>query len=287
VIDFHSVETAMFRDLGESSTGADLKSKLRRDVIPERVRIIERHAAQQADQIWVCSEDDARLMSELHAPAGPLHVVPNTIEVDHYAGVRADLAARRASGTVKGRTVVYPALFHWEPNAEAAAFLIDETFPRLARIFPDCRLLLAGASPSAAMIAAAERDPRIVVTGVVADMRPFFTAADAMAVPLCQGGGTLWKILEGFGATIPIITTTKGAEGLAVKDQTEVLFVESAVQFAEAIGRVWTEPRVADRLSANGLSLLKRDYSWEVSSARIAEAIAELDAGGRPLSQAQ
>jgi glycosyltransferase involved in cell wall biosynthesis len=137
------------------------------------------------------------------------------------------------------------------------------------------------------MAAAAERDARIVVTGAVADMLPFFAAADAMAVPLTRGGGTRLKILEALAATVPVISTRKGAEGLAVEDGTQVLLAEDAAQFVEAIARVWTEPELAERLRANGLALLKRSYSWEVSSLRIARAIAELDLGACARREAQ
>jgi glycosyltransferase involved in cell wall biosynthesis len=287
ILDLHAVETAMSREMASFATGDDLKARVWRDVLPERVKQIERYAATTADQVWVCSERDGDLLRELHAPCAPVHTVPNAVDAGRYTGVQAEVAFRRKSGSSNRKILLYPAVFHWEPNAAAAEFLIDEVFPALTRAFPDSRLLLAGASPTRSMAAAAERDARIVVTGAVADMLPFFAAADAVAVPLTRGGGTRLKILEALAATVPVISTRKGAEGLAVEDGTQVLLAEDAAQFVEAIARVWTEPELAERLRANGLALLKRSYSWEVSSLRIARAIAELDLGACARREAQ
>jgi glycosyltransferase involved in cell wall biosynthesis len=127
------------------------------------------------------------------------------------------------------------------------------------------------------MMAAAERDPRIVVTGVVPDVLPFVAAASVMAVPVFQGGGTRFKILEGFAANVPVISTRKGAEGLEVEDGTHLRFAESAGEFIAAIERIWTDERSAKNLAAHGLALLTRAYSWDVSGRRIREAIAVLN----------
>ena len=129
------------------------------------------------------------------------------------------------------------------------------------------------------MKAAAERDRRIVVTGLVSDILPFLAAATVMAVPLRQGGGTRLKILEAFATNVPVVSTKKGAEGLEVEDRTHVLLAESAEEFVAAIVRIWTEERLAEHLATHGLELLTRAYSWDESSRRILQAVAALDLG--------
>jgi glycosyltransferase involved in cell wall biosynthesis len=278
VLDLHAVEAAMFGEIAASTQGDDLRAKLFRNVLPDRVKLIERKAANAVDQIWLCSEQDGRLMQELYEPCLPIRIVPNAVDVDHYAAVRANLCARPEWLVPTKRSLIFPAVFQWEPNAYAANFLIEEVFPRLAGIFPDCQLLLVGGLPTPSMAAAAERDSRIVVTGGVPDMLPFFAAATAMAVPLWQGGGTRLKILEGLAANVPIVSTKKGAEGLAVKDGTHLLFAENAGEFVDAITQIWSDERFAKNLADHGLALVHRAYSWDVSTHRITQAIASFDA---------
>jgi glycosyltransferase involved in cell wall biosynthesis len=175
-----------------------------------------------------------------------------------------------------GKVLIYPAVYGWKPNVVAALFLIQEFFPRLAGASPDCQLLIAGARPTLEMITAAEGEPRIVITGSVPDMRPYLAAVSAMIVPLFQGGGTRFKILEAFAANLPVISTAKGAEGLAVRDGTHLLIAETADEFVQAVHRLWNDERLARELAANGLELVQQSYSFEATGRRIAQAVGEL-----------
>lgn len=276
ILDLHSVEAAMFQQIADSTSGNDLQAKMFRHVLPQRATIIEQKAVRAADQIWVCSNEDCRLIKELYEPLAPIFVVPNAVDVDAYqtACTRMDSDHRTVSSTAK--VLLFPASFQWEPNAACAKFLIDVVLPRLLDIFPDCRLMLAGSAPTSYMVAAAAREPRIVVTDTISDMMPFFAAASVVLVPLRQGSGTRFKILEAFAAGVPVISTKKGAEGLDVRDRTHLLFAESDDQFVDAVGKIWLEEGLASRLVANGLELVRRSYSWPAIGSVLNEAVEDL-----------
>jgi glycosyltransferase involved in cell wall biosynthesis len=123
---------------------------------------------------------------------------------------------------------------------------------------------------------AAKRDPRILVTGAVPDIRPYLSAASTMVVPLFQGSGTRFKILEAWAARVPVISTAKGAEGLDVENERHLLFAETASEFLECLRRLWTDKPLAEKRRVNGLELIKRDYSWRATSRRISLAVNEL-----------
>lgn len=129
------------------------------------------------------------------------------------------------------------------------------------------------------MRSAAEQDPRIVITGLVPDVLPFLVAATVMAIPLFEAGGTRLKILEGFAAKVPAVTTKNGAEGIDLDNGTQVLLAESAEEFVAAIKRIRTEELVAEHLAINGLELVTRAYSWDASSQNIIQAVAAVDLG--------
>ncbi|MGH7928562.1 MAG: glycosyltransferase family 4 protein, partial [Candidatus Binatia bacterium] len=158
----------------------------------------------------------------------------------------------------------------------AAVFLIEEVFPRLADHYPDCQLWLVGSRPTPEMIGVARMESRIVVTGAVADIKPYFVAASVMVVPLFQGGGTRLKILEAFAAGIPLVATAKAVEGIEVKDGEHYILAERPEEFVEAIESLWSDSDLKARLVANGLDLVERRYSWEESSGWIRLAIEEL-----------
>ena len=276
ILDSHNVETALYRQIGDSICGDDLQARLMRETLPSRTETIERQAMHAVDQIWVCSERDRGLVKQLYGPRVSIHVVPNGVNLDSYktGPVGNDPYPRDAEPT--GRSLIFPAMFAYPPNSKAALFLVDEIFPLLAKLTADFQLLLIGSMPTAAILKAAQKDSRIVVTGAVRDMRRYFAAASAMVVPLFEGGGTRFKILEAFAAAVPVISTAKGAEGLHVKHGTHLLLAERPGEFVDAVKRLWADERLSSRLVANARALMKRRYSWDVASRRIDKAVGEL-----------
>ncbi len=277
VLDCHNVEAALSQQIGDSASGSDLQARLLREILPTRVKRIEQHATHTVDQLWVCSNYDARLLREQYEPPVPIHTVPNGVNTGSYAEARARQYRPLAAVDPTKRPLIFPAMFAYPPNAGAATFLITEFFSRLVTICTDCQLLLVGSFPSPQMIEAARRDPRIVVTGPVPDIRPYLAAASAMVVPIFQGSGTRFKILEAFAANVPVISTTKGTEGLDIQDGTHLLIAESAGDFVAAVQQLWADENLAKKLTANGLELVKQLYSWDVTSLRIGKAINELN----------
>ena len=276
ILDCHDTQSAEDLPLTDSVLGGDLKSKLVGRILPERVKLIEKRAAHAVDQLWVCSDREAHLMNSLHCPRVPIYVVPNGVDLALYdraaTGERCDLKLSKGNK----RTIVYPGLFAYPPNRVAAAFLLEELFPRLEEIFPDCRLLLPGAHPTIQMLDAAKADSRIEVTGAVSDIRPYLWTASTMVVPLRQGTGTRLKIVEAFAAMIPVVSTAKGAEGLAIENEKHLLIAETAEQFVETVQRLWAQPMLAARLTANAFKLVGKQYSWAVAGRRISRAVNDL-----------
>jgi len=275
VLDSHNVEAKLCEQLGD-----DLPAKLVRKILLDRTRIIEHRATHAVDQIWVCSGIDARWMNKLYTPPASIHVVPNGVDVPSYEDVRTGRCSLPAGIAPTRHTLIFPATFSYAPNATAATFLIGKIFPQLARRFPDCQLLLVGILPTPLMLEAAKKDARIIVTGTVSNVRPYLAAASVMVVPLFEGSGTRFKILEAFAAGVPLVSTAKGAEGLAVRDGVHLLLAERADEFIDAIQRLWADDNLAKRLTGNGRKLVEQEYSWGVTGQRITQAINELDVRG-------
>jgi polysaccharide biosynthesis protein PslH len=266
IFDAHNVEAALVRELAHTNERQDLEGRLIRDVLPARTEMIERRALHAADQIWVCSDEDARRLTGMYDPIAPVLVVPNGVRPD-------DFQQNAACRDTASLTLLFTGFFAHAPNTVAAAFLIDEILPRLAATCEAWRLLLVGGMPSAGMLAAAAADARIVVTGAVADVRPWLASATVVTVPLFHGSGTRFKILEAFAAGRPVISTAKGAEGLGARHGEHLMIAESADAFVDAALAIWQDSALADRLTAGGRELLIERFSWQAISSRIHDAV--------------
>jgi glycosyltransferase involved in cell wall biosynthesis len=277
ILDCHNVEGRVYREIADTIQGDDLPARLFRKLVPNRTTMIEKGAVEIADQLWVCSELDKKLMIESYGNSTPIEIIPNSIDVSSYRAVRDRGYQRPPEVSPIGKLIIFPASFGYRPNAVAATFLIEEFFSRASILFPDCQLLLAGSKPTPEMIKAGQRNPGIIVTGMIADMKPYLAVSSIMIVPLFQGGGTRFKILEAFAANLPVVSTSKGTEGLAVEDGKHLLIAENVDEFIACVCRIWTEPGLANSLKVNAMKLVERYYSLTAASEQIRMAIQNLD----------
>lgn len=157
--------------------------------------------------------------------------------------------------------------FSWTPNSEAALWFVNEIWPLVRKKFSGLiEVHFIGAGPPEELLGI--QDGRTVfVHGYVKDTGKYLEEADAFIVPLKNGGGTRIKIVEAMNAGIPVVTTSKGCEGLPVKTGEDVLVADSPDDFAGAVVRLAGSIELRRVLSDNG-----RRYCADYHSpARVAE----------------
>ncbi|GAC1595562.1 MAG: hypothetical protein NVS3B28_26800 [Candidatus Velthaea sp.] len=159
VADTHNVESDLARQLWTDARG---KLSLRRRYQVWQWRRRERALLRRVDRIWATSEGDARTFRTMDRKFPPITVWPNAIDVASYAGLDARQGPARSQRTGSWPTIAYVGFYGYEPNAQAAAALIERVFPHIAAAFPAARLLLIGKSPTDAMQRAAENDANVV-----------------------------------------------------------------------------------------------------------------------------
>ncbi len=65
----------------------------------------------------------------------------------------------------------------------------------------------------------------VKVTGWVPDLAPVMAGAEVVVAPVRVGGGMRMKVLEAMACGKAVVTTPRGAEGLAVNERTPPLMV--------------------------------------------------------------
>ena len=271
IFDEHNVEADIFQQ--KYGSPSNLKARLKVRVQLPQVRAIERELIRHSAQIWVCSDADAYLLKQLYAQNAPAYVVPNGVNVADYAQVRSGNCQLPQGLEATSHHILYLGQLAYAPNTVAVGLLIDQIYPRLQQIYPDCRLLLVGRNPTQSMLDAAKQEPGIVITGSVADVRPYLAAASLMVVPLLQGGGTRLKILEAFAAGCPVVSTAKGAEGLAARDGEHLLVRNSIEEIVAGVCQLWSEPSLCEKLTRAAYKLVQAEYSWSAVGQRVEKAV--------------
>jgi glycosyltransferase involved in cell wall biosynthesis len=170
----------------------------------------------------------------------------------------------------------------WPPNIQGVLWFAREVLPLIHRQEPEARFVVVGKDPPAEVLALAD-DPRVDVTGYVADLQPYLAAADAFVVPLHAGGGMRVKILDAWMWGLPVVSTPIGAEGIDTRTGENVLIAPDAPTFAEATLRLLRDKALNRRLRAGGRSWVEAHYSWQAvykQVDRVYQRLLEPDPGG-------
>lgn len=274
ILDEHNIEALLFAENYDLARG--LKNKVKQSIEFQKIKAIEKNSIQQVDQVWCCSEIDGHRLRELYGDVRHVRVVSNGIDVAYYANFSAQGEHPHKDYKPHPQTLIFMGTFGYSPNRVAAQWLLGEIYPYLQQVYSDCRLILAGKMPTVEMLEAAKQNPNIIVTGMVKDLRPYLAIASVVVVPLLQGGGTRLKILEAFAANRPVVSTSKGAEGLKVQDGQHLLIRNGLDELVKGVCELWNNPERGQQLAKNALNLVKSDYSWHAIASQVNVHIQEL-----------
>jgi glycosyltransferase involved in cell wall biosynthesis len=96
-----------------------------------------------------------------------------------------------------------------------------------------------------------------------------------MAVPLFEGGGTRFKIVEAFAAGLPVISSAIGIEALGAIVGEHFLPAETPDEFISTIENLTRDQDMRKRLVHSASDFAER-YSWRAVGQSIRAALHDL-----------
>jgi glycosyltransferase involved in cell wall biosynthesis len=223
-----------------------------------KLRAYEGQLCRQFDRLTVVSDADRAALEAAAGSRLDAAVIPIALDTREL---------RFAPRGPDARHVLSVATMFYPPNAEGVRWFATEVFPRIRDAAPEARFLIVGSRPPRSIRALASRDARIDVTGYVADLSPIDRQSRVFVVPVSSGSGMRVKILEAFARGIPVVSTSVGAEGIAVRDGEHLLIADTPSDFATAVERLLTQPAVAERLARAARQLVEERYDWRTALA--------------------
>jgi glycosyltransferase involved in cell wall biosynthesis len=270
VYDWHNIESEAMRRYS-----ANVKSPVLRlysAVTARRLAALEAQTLRQAFGHLVCSE---RERTELHhvAPDARVAVVENGVDTRFYED--------GAGFSIGRRRIVFVGSMSYHANIDAAVSFARGVWPRIRERFPLWRLTLVGSNP-APVVLALGREQNVEVTGTVPDVRPYYREALAAIIPLRAGGGTRLKILEAMAAGVPVVSTTLGAEGLAVSPDVNILIADKDEDWLPRLAALSRQSDSWNGLAIAGRELVRSRYDWEVIGKSLYETYCDWLGWARP-----
>ncbi len=225
------------------------------------IRKLEGEACRRADLVLAVSEQDQNALREVTDPLLPIEVIPITVDTEKFASL---YHAREPEPT---RLFTVGNMF-WPPNNEGVIWWLRHGYEKLRALCPGITYDVVGARPPRALQILAQQHS-VGLPGHVADIEQYWRRAGALAVPLLSGGGVRVKILEAMAMGVPVVSTSIGCEGLAVRDGEHLLVADTAEDFAHACARVLLDRDLAWSLAQNARQLMIKEYDSKVALRRL------------------
>lgn len=157
-------------------------------------------------------------------------------------------------------------------NVQGILWFMENVWPLVQAARPTVRLQLIGKGvcqlPDALIHA-----PQVEAIDTVPDITPYLRRATVAVVPLLHGSGIRFKILEALASELPVVSTTLGAQGIAVHDGESILLADTPVAFAQAILTLLGDEAMRTQFVQKGLTILRQHYTTPVNTAQMVQLV--------------
>jgi glycosyltransferase involved in cell wall biosynthesis len=218
------------------------------------------------DRIQVFTPRDAEAVVNL-APDLSTRVRVNPFGIDLPASVNDNMEEKN--------NLLFVGNFTHPPNVDAALWLGREIMPALRARCPGVRLTLVGIYPPKPVRELACED--ICVTGPVEEIEPYFERAAVFFAPVRIGGGMRMKVLQSMALGKAVVTTQRGADGLAIGGQEPPLAIAgTAGEMAEAAATLLGDAQTRRSLGNRARAFVAEYYSAQAYGRRLEVVYAEV-----------
>jgi len=237
-------------------------------------RRYERDMLRRFDAILTVTDEDRTLLLDLFAEpersqqAAKLTTLPICVDPTQVAPIDHSPIYQSTNLPIYLPTILHLGTMFWPPNINGVLWFAREVLPLIWQQQPEARFVVVGKNPPAEVQALAA-DPRIQITGYVADPLPYLQEAGVFVVPLHSGGGMRVKILDAWLWGLPIVATPIGAEGIELVEGENILLAGDAASFAAATLRLLADRELNQRLRLAGRRWVEQRYAWQVIYPRI------------------
>jgi sugar transferase (PEP-CTERM/EpsH1 system associated) len=215
-----------------------------------KVRRYERRTYSRYDACVMVARRDAEVIREL-CPGLPIYFAPSGTDIPPDRGVEKE-----------GASVAFSGVMDYPPNVDAAVYFATEIFPLVKAKVPGAIFHVVGKDPNAEVRALARRDG-VVVTGTVPDVKDYLRRVDVYVCPMRLGAGMKMKVLEAMAVALPVVSTTRGAEGMDFVAGREFIAADEPAEFAAAVVRLLVEGGLRQEYGRWGRQAVERSYTWD------------------------
>ena len=231
-----------------------------------RVLFAEKTFSRKATLVLTSSSREKEMMVNcFDLTESRISIVPNGVDTSRFSPSTTGADFRADLGTAKRPTVLFMGNYDYFPNKDSLRVIIEELVPRVIEAIPDALFLAIGKGLDPSQV----KDKNLHAVGYVDDPRPYIQAADVCIAPIRYGGGTRIKILEYMSMGKPVVSTRKGAEGLEIAPERDIMIRDEPGAFALGIIELLRNKNLSDQIGHEARLTVKKYYEWSEIAARL------------------
>jgi len=212
----------------------------------------------KANWLTAVSLEDKKFISRLSGRKD-VEIVPNGVDFNYFS--------QKIASKSKIPLLLFGAAdFHWIQNREGAEILLKDIWPKIKRKIKNVRLWIVG--KIAPQVLKEFVNEEGVVIEEIDDSRKAYQHSWILVAPMRSGGGSRTKFFEAMASGLPIVTTTKGAEGIKFKNGQGII-IEKEEKIARVVGDLILNPERLKEIGMKGKKLVKEKYDWDKSAQKL------------------
>jgi sugar transferase (PEP-CTERM/EpsH1 system associated) len=209
---------------------------------------------------------------ELFASLAPectskLHAIGNGVDTEYFAP-RREFASPYS---ITEEPIVFTGVMDYWPNIDAVSWFAREVMPLVRRDQPRARFYVVGMNPASTVTALAA-DEAVVVTGKVADVRPYLQHARVAVAPLRVTRGVQNKALEAMAMARPVVVSAAVAQGIVAAPGVEFELASDAREFSQKVLKLMDEA-TGNAMGQRARRRIVTDYNWDSKLAVFADLL--------------
>jgi glycosyltransferase involved in cell wall biosynthesis len=222
-----------------------------------------------ADRVLVLTQQD-RVTMQYYAPDLAVSVSSSGVDINEL----------QSYPPVPKEPIILMTGYMRDPaNEDGVKWFFNHIWPELREKHPDVKFYIVGASPSRHIRKMVNKDPRIVVTGLVKDIRPYRNRARVMVSPVRLGSGLRTKVLEAMASGLRVVSTSLGMEGIEAQTGVNCLVADTPELFIQSTDWLLSDRELSGRMARNAKKLIQNKYELEIGLTRFEKILKSIVEG--------
>jgi polysaccharide biosynthesis protein PslH len=234
----------------------------------ERLARYEKEVAQIFDHCFLISQEEERLFRK-RMSGHSVSVISNGVDIDYFSPSAVVSETSRP-------TIVFTGVMDYFPNVDAVRYFCRDIFPVVLGRAPKARFYIVGRNPTR-RVKELGRQENVVVTGEVADVRPYLAQATVSVAPFRLARGIQNKILESMAMGVPVVGTTEAFKGIATVPQGGIRIANDTSSFAqEVVACLQGDKEARYNAGQHARRYVERYHRWEDQGAKLERLIEDV-----------